>query len=90
MPGSKMVISLGADRKYSISSEDIYWSAKKVAINGQKNLFKGSYEKCKEELENILFEVLNGQSLSDVPLGVFLSGGIDSSIVATLMQKIHY
>ena len=79
MPGTKMVISLGADRKYSITSEDIYWSAKKVAINGQKNLFQGSYEKCKEELENILFEVLNGQSLSDVPLGVFLSGGIDSS-----------
>ena len=87
MPGTKMVISLGEDKKYSITSEDIYWSAKKVAINGQKNLFQGSYEKCKDELENILFEVLNGQSLSDVPLGVFLSGGIDSSIVTALMQK---
>ena len=87
MPGTKTVISLGADKKFSIFSEDIYWSAKKVAINGQKNLYQGSYEKCKEELENTLFEVLDGQSLSDVPLGVFLSGGIDSSIVAALMQK---
>ena len=42
----------------------------------------------KIELEKILTEVLEGQRLSDVPLGVFLSGGIDSSIVAALMQKL--
>ncbi len=88
MPGTKTTISMGEDRKYTLSSEYIYWSAKEVALNGQKNLYKGSYERCKNETESILTEVLKDQSLSDVPLGVFLSGGIDSSIVAALMQKI--
>ena len=39
------------------------------------------------DLEDLLLEVLDGQSLSDVPLGVFLSGGVDSSLIAALMQK---
>ncbi len=88
MPGTKLVISLGGNRKYSVTNEYVYWSAKEVALSGQKNLYKGSYEECKKELESIMLKVLKGQSLSDVPLGVFLSGGIDSSIVAALMQKI--
>ncbi len=88
IPGTKTVISLSKDRKYVVSSEDRYWSAKEVALNGQKNLYKGSYDECKSELENILLDVLKGQTLSDVPLGVFLSGGVDSSIVAALMKKI--
>ncbi len=88
MPGTKLVISLGEDRKYRVTDECKYWSAKKVALNSQKNLYKGSYDKCKKDLESIILDVLKGQSLSDVPLGVFLSGGIDSSVVAALMQKI--
>ncbi|MAI28793.1 MAG: asparagine synthase (glutamine-hydrolyzing) [Rickettsiales bacterium] len=88
MPGSKMTLSLSNTGKYFISSEEEYWSVEKIAIDGQKNLYKNSYNNCKNELEEILLEVLKGQSLSDVPLGVFLSGGIDSSIVAALMQKI--
>ena len=50
---------------------------KEIAIRGQTNLFKGSFENCKFEIEKILLNVLEGQSLSDVPLGVFLSGGIE-------------
>ena len=36
-----MVISLGADRKYSISIEDIYWSAKKLQLMVKKTFSKG-------------------------------------------------
>ena len=88
MPGTKTIISLGENRKYYLLNEENYWSAKEVALQGQKSLYRGSYEDGKTDLEKILLEVLHGQSLSDVPLGVFLSGGIDSSIVAALMQKI--
>ena len=88
MPGTQTELSLGKDRRYYISKEVNYWSIKEIAINGQLNTYQGTYENCKIKLEKILVDVLEGQKLSDVPLGVFLSGGIDSSIVAALMQKL--
>lgn len=88
MPGTKTTISLGKDRKYYLSKEEKYWSIKDNAIYGQKNLYQGTYEEGKKDLENLFFEILKGQSLSDVPLGVFLSGGIDSSLIAALLKKI--
>ena len=88
MPGSITIISFSKNKEYYISDMKRYWSAEEIAIKGQTNLFDGSYENCKFEIEKILFNVLEGQSLSDVPLGVFLSGGIDSSIIAALLQKI--
>jgi len=39
------------------------------------------------ELENVLFNSVKSQMLSDVPLGAFLSGGVDSSLICALMQK---
>jgi len=43
-------------------------------------------EKALSELDRVLTEVVGDQMESDVPLGCFLSGGIDSSLVASLMQ----
>ena len=88
MPGTKTTISLGKDRKYYLSKEEKYWSIKDNAIYGQKNLYQGTYQEGKKDLENLFFEILKGQSLSDVPLGIFLSGGIDSSLIAALLKKI--
>jgi asparagine synthase (glutamine-hydrolysing) len=39
-------------------------------------------------LENILMEVLEEMMIADVPLGAFLSGGVDSTLIVALMQKI--
>lgn len=63
-----------------------YWSARSVAEAGQCNLFRGSDAEAVAELERLLGEAVNGQMMADVPLGAFLSGGIDSTTVVALMQ----
>ena len=63
-----------------------YWSAKSVAEVGQRNLFRGSDAEAVTELERLLGQAVGGQMVADVPLGAFLSGGIDSTAVVALMQ----
>ncbi|MBL8252921.1 MAG: asparagine synthase (glutamine-hydrolyzing), partial [Candidatus Competibacter sp.] len=63
-----------------------YWSALEVAAQGQANLFRGSDDEAREALEQVLRQSVAGQQIADVPLGAFLSGGIDSSTVVALMQ----
>jgi asparagine synthase (glutamine-hydrolysing) len=54
---------------------------------GWKNKFDGSYEEAKEALALILADAVKIRMNADVPLGVFLSGGIDSSLIAALATK---
>ncbi len=63
-----------------------YWSARSAAETGQGNLFQGNDAEALAELERLLVQAVDGQRVADVPLGAFLSGGIDSSIVVALMQ----
>lgn len=66
----------------------VYWSIEDVAISGQQNLFKGIEREAAEELERILKETISMQMLADVPVGAFLSAGIDSSTVVAIMQNL--
>lgn len=63
-----------------------YWSVKGAIEAGRSQPFSGSDQEAATELELLLRQSLRGQMLADVPLGAFLSGGIDSSIVAAIMQ----
>ncbi|MEH6590017.1 MAG: asparagine synthase (glutamine-hydrolyzing) [Halioglobus sp.] len=64
-----------------------YWSLAEVAERGTEAPFGGSDDDALAALENHLGAAVRGQMLSDVPLGALLSGGIDSSLIAALMQS---
>ena len=63
-----------------------YWSARHVAEAGQRNPYQGSEREATDELARLLGQAVGGQMVADVPLGAFLSGGIDSTTVVALMQ----
>jgi asparagine synthase (glutamine-hydrolysing) len=64
-----------------------FWSFKDSIENGIRNPFSGSDDQAVTELENRLNLSIKDQMLADVPLGAFLSGGVDSSTVVALMRK---
>lgn len=63
-----------------------YWSHRECVAAGQNARIESEAEAA-DEFERLLSQAIGRQCLSDVPLGAFLSGGVDSSTVVALMQK---
>lgn len=74
--------------KYVIKSKELeeikYWDVKKFY---EKEKLQKDEKTIKSELEDILINSFDLRMISDVPVGVFLSGGVDSSLVASMIQK---
>jgi asparagine synthase (glutamine-hydrolysing) len=64
----------------------VYWSLSDVAARGQASPLDLADDAAQEMVESLLADAVRRRMVADVPLGMFLSGGIDSSTVAALMQ----
>ncbi len=65
-----------------------FWSARTIAENGEHTPFTGSLEDATDALEKILRDTVGCRMIADVSLGALLSGGLDSTIVVSLMQAM--
>ena len=64
-----------------------YWDVATVYQQKRKEMIT-DYETCKEKLKNTLLEATRKRMIADVPLGSFLSGGYDSSLITAMAQSI--
>lgn len=81
-PGYLLKVSINSPEGELIE----YWSATKAALTGISDPYLGDPQGAVDGLEKLLSDAISMQMISDVPLGAFLSGGIDSSTVVALMQ----
>lgn len=64
-----------------------YWSLGHAAMAGLEQPFQGDFNDAVDELDGLVRDAVKLQSVADVPVGAFLSGGIDSSLIVAMMQS---
>jgi asparagine synthase (glutamine-hydrolysing) len=79
-------VTIHPDRPHEMPDPQRYWDPVAIALAGQENPLRLSDEDAAFELEKLLADAVRLRAIADVPLGAFLSGGIDSSTVVALLQ----
>ena len=82
-PGTLLTLTSPVDP----AQPEAFWTLQEVAARGQANPFQGSDLEAMDTVEAALRTSVGRQMVADVPLGAFLSGGIDSSLLVALMQS---
>ena len=85
-PGTLLSLPLDDLERGEIEAPRPYWSAREAAEAGLADPFTGDAQEAVTLLGDLLGDAVRQCMVSDVPLGAFLSGGIDSSTVVALMQ----
>ena len=87
LSGTYVQVRLGDDANSPSLIPKSYWSMEEVVTRGIENPFIGCDEHAINALDSQLKHSIGLQMIADVPLGAFLSGGVDSSAVVALMQS---
>jgi asparagine synthase (glutamine-hydrolysing) len=87
VPGTFLQLTPTHIQKKTLPSPMTYWSLADSAWRGINNPYAGSFADAVDELESLVREAVQLQSVADVAVGAFLSGGIDSSTVVAMMQS---
>lgn len=85
-PGS--LIRISADTTPWAAKPEVYWHAVRVCENARLNAFSGTYEEAVDQLDGLLGQAVSERMVADVDLGALLSGGVDSTTVVALMQRL--
>ena len=85
-PGEMLVFGMKGGKPELLETVR-YWDMRAVAEKGRQEPLTGSFEEAAEELHDLLKDSVRRQMAADVPLGAFLSGGIDSTLISALMQE---
>jgi asparagine synthase (glutamine-hydrolysing) len=85
LPGSITNVTFVNEKP--VLTHEQYWDARTVRDSARADQLKGSEANVLNELDAVLRDAIAIRMIADVPLGAFLSGGIDSSLVVALMQS---
>ena len=87
LPGNYLQLKESDFQLETLPKSKSYWSYENIATAGIGNQLPLNIQKTKDDLEDLLKNSIRKQMLSDLPVGAFLSGGIDSSTIVALMQS---
>ncbi len=86
-PGTFLRVTLAQGGTHEWAERE-YWNPSELAEKAQTQPFHGSFDDAVDTLDRLIRQSVQDQLVADVPVGAFLSGGVDSSTVVAIMQSL--